>query len=88
MDRPGVGDPGGGVPSGVVSVLLVTHPRFTDHVAARAHPERPRRLEAVLAGIAGSGLAEAVIPMDPRPATDRDDRCGPPSAPSRGRSKS
>ena len=67
-----LGDPGGGVASGVVSVLLVTHPRFTDHVAARAHPERPRRLDAVLAGIAGSGLAEAVIPMDPRPATDRE----------------
>lgn len=58
------------LPSALVSVLLVTHPRFTDHVAAPGHPERPARLEAVLAGARHSDLADALIPLDPEPAPD------------------
>jgi acetoin utilization deacetylase AcuC-like enzyme len=53
-----------------VTVLLVTHPRFLDHDPGRGHPERPARLEAVLAGIEAAGVQEAVVPCAPRPATD------------------
>jgi acetoin utilization deacetylase AcuC-like enzyme len=52
-----------------VTVLLVTHPRFLDHDAGRGHPERPQRLEAVLAGIDAAGVGDAVSPLPPRPAT-------------------
>lgn len=52
-----------------MSVLLVTHPRFADHVAARGHPERPARLDAVLAGLRRSELADAVVPLAPEPAS-------------------
>jgi acetoin utilization deacetylase AcuC-like enzyme len=52
-----------------VSVLLVTHPRFVDHDAGRGHPERPQRLQAVLEGVERAGVAEALVPMAPRPAT-------------------
>src|SRR5436853_460855 len=52
-----------------VAVLLETHPRFLDHDTGRGHPERPARLEAVLAGIEGSGAGDAVRAVAPRPAT-------------------
>jgi acetoin utilization deacetylase AcuC-like enzyme len=52
-----------------VAVLLVTHPRFLDHVAGRSHPERPARLTAVEKGIEAAGVADALVPLAPRPAT-------------------
>jgi acetoin utilization deacetylase AcuC-like enzyme len=52
-----------------VAVLLLTHARFLDHEAGRSHPERPARLEAVLRGIEAAGVAEATVPVAPRPAT-------------------
>ncbi|MFL6204258.1 MAG: histone deacetylase [Acidimicrobiales bacterium] len=52
-----------------MSVLLVTHERYLDHDVGRGHPERPDRLRAVLAGIDGAGLADAVTRATPRPAT-------------------
>ncbi|MGI8663036.1 MAG: histone deacetylase family protein [Acidimicrobiales bacterium] len=52
-----------------MEVLLLTDPRFADHVAGAHHPERPERLGAVLDAIAGAGLAEAVEPVTPRAAT-------------------
>ena len=48
--------------------LLLTHPRYLDHDTGRGHPERPARLEAVLAGVQAAGLGEAVTPVEPRPA--------------------
>jgi hypothetical protein len=36
----------------MAKVLLSTDPRFLDHLTGAHHPERPARLEAVLAGIA------------------------------------
>jgi acetoin utilization deacetylase AcuC-like enzyme len=55
-----------------VRVLLETHPRFLDHDTGRGHPERPARLQAVLAGIEAAGLAEAIVPVAPEPATRED----------------
>jgi acetoin utilization deacetylase AcuC-like enzyme len=52
-----------------VAVLLVTHERFLEHDPGRGHPERPARLTAVLDGIHGAGLGDAIVPVAPRPAT-------------------
>ena len=57
------------IPSGLVSVLFVTHPHYLDHVAGPRHPERPARLEAVLEGLRRADLTDAVIPIEPRRAT-------------------
>lgn len=54
---------------GCLSLLLATSPRFLDHQAGFGHPERPARLEAVLAGIETAGLSDALRPFAPRPAT-------------------
>ncbi len=50
-------------------MLLETHEAFLDHLPGGGHPERPARLEAVLAGIRAAGVSEALIPVAPRPAT-------------------
>jgi acetoin utilization deacetylase AcuC-like enzyme len=52
----------------LVRVLFATHAAYLDHVAGRGHPERPARLEAVLAGLRFAGLDEAMIPLEPAPA--------------------
>jgi len=53
----------------VAPVLLATHPRFGDHDTGPGHPERPARLGAVLDGLSAAGLDEAMVRVDPRPAT-------------------
>ncbi|HYF45208.1 MAG TPA: histone deacetylase, partial [Acidimicrobiales bacterium] len=50
-------------------VLLATHPRLLEHDTGPGHPERPARLSAVLDGIAAAGLDDALLRVDPRPAT-------------------
>ncbi|MCU1451704.1 MAG: putative deacetylase [Acidimicrobiales bacterium] len=50
-------------------VLVETHPRYLAHDAGRGHPERPARLEAVLAGLEAAGLGDALVWGEPRPAT-------------------
>ncbi|MEY2430570.1 MAG: hypothetical protein QOC92_295 [Acidimicrobiaceae bacterium] len=50
-------------------VLFATHERYLDHLAGRRHPERPARLEAVIAGVEAADLGDAVVPFAPRPAT-------------------
>ena len=52
-----------------MSVLFVTHPHYLEHLAGRHHPERPARLDAVVAGAHASGLRDALVPLAPRPAT-------------------
>ena len=52
-----------------LSVLLSTSPRFLEHDAGRGHPERPARLGAVLDGARRGELADAVLLVEPRPAT-------------------
>jgi acetoin utilization deacetylase AcuC-like enzyme len=48
---------------------LATHPRYLDHDAGHGHPERPARLEAVLAGARYGGVEDDVVYLEPRPAT-------------------
>jgi acetoin utilization deacetylase AcuC-like enzyme len=52
-----------------VAALLLTHARYLDHEPGRGHPERPARLQAVLDGIHGAGLTDAIQPAVPRAAT-------------------
>jgi len=52
-----------------VTVLFATHTAYLDHLAGPRHPERPERLGAVLDGVATAGLADALVPVEPRPAT-------------------
>jgi acetoin utilization deacetylase AcuC-like enzyme len=51
-----------------LSVLLATHPRYLDHLTGAHHPERPARLDAVLAGVTAAGLGDALVPFEPQPA--------------------
>jgi acetoin utilization deacetylase AcuC-like enzyme len=50
-------------------MLLVTHEAFDHHDTGAHHPERPARLGAVTRGLASAGVAEAMVPLAPRPAT-------------------
>ena len=52
-----------------MAILLLTHPRYLDHDAGAHHPERPARLDAVLAGARAAGIGEALVPVAPRAAT-------------------
>jgi acetoin utilization deacetylase AcuC-like enzyme len=49
-----------------VTVLFATHAAYLDHLAGPRHPERPERLGAVLDGVAAAGLADAMVPVEPR----------------------
>ena len=55
---------------GVVAVLWITDDRFLDHDTGRAHPERPARLRAVIDGVRQADLGDALVPTEPRLATD------------------
>ena len=62
-----------------MSVLLATHAAYLDHLTGRHHPERPARLEAVLAGAQDAALVDALVPIEPRPAPRADlERVHPP----------
>ena len=52
-----------------MAVLFGTHPRCLDHDAGPNHPERPDRLEAVVAGVDAVGLGSDLARFQPRPAT-------------------
>jgi acetoin utilization deacetylase AcuC-like enzyme len=52
-----------------MTVLLGRHDAFAYHDTGRHHPERADRLGAVLAGIAASGVADALADFQPRLAT-------------------
>jgi acetoin utilization deacetylase AcuC-like enzyme len=52
----------------LVTVLFATHPAYLDHIAGRNHPERPARLEAVIAGSHLAGVADALVALEPQPA--------------------
>jgi acetoin utilization deacetylase AcuC-like enzyme len=51
-----------------VTVLFATHPLFLEHVTGAHHPERPSRLAAVATAACQPQLADAVTPLEPRPA--------------------
>ena len=50
-------------------MLFATHAAYLEHLAGPRHPERPERLGAVIDGVTEAGLAEAVVPIEPRAAT-------------------
>jgi acetoin utilization deacetylase AcuC-like enzyme len=50
-------------------LLVASDPRFEAHIAGAHHPERPARLEAVLAGIHAGADTEAIAHLEPRLAT-------------------
>ncbi len=52
-----------------MTVLFATHAAYLEHLAGPRHPERPERLGAVIDGVADAGLTEALVPLEPRPAT-------------------
>jgi acetoin utilization deacetylase AcuC-like enzyme len=52
-----------------MTILFVTHPQFARHDTGSGHPERPARLEAVLAGVTRADLDDAVVTVEPRAAT-------------------
>jgi acetoin utilization deacetylase AcuC-like enzyme len=63
-----------------VSIVFATHPRYLDHQTGHGHPERPARLEAVLLGARYGGVDDALIPIEPRPATREElERVHPPA---------
>ena len=51
-----------------MTVLFSTHPAYLEHIAGRQHPERPERLEAVIAGSRIAGIDDALTPLEPQPA--------------------
>lgn len=51
-----------------MSVLFATHPRYLDHVNGPAHPERPARLDAVIAGSRRADVVDALVMIEPSPA--------------------
>ena len=53
-------------------MLFSTHAAYLDHLAGPRHPERPERLEAVLAGVRRHGPADALVPLEPIAATRAD----------------
>ncbi len=53
-----------------MAVLWITDDRFLDHDTGRAHPERPARLRAVIDGVRRADLSDALVPTEPRMATD------------------
>jgi acetoin utilization deacetylase AcuC-like enzyme len=50
-------------------LLVAADPAFDGHDPGPGHPERVARLRAVAAGVAASGLEDAVVPLAPRDAT-------------------
>lgn len=52
-----------------MSLLFLTHEAYLDHVNGPTHQERPARLGAVIDGARDAGIAEALVPLEPRPAT-------------------
>jgi acetoin utilization deacetylase AcuC-like enzyme len=55
-----------------MTVLFATHPLFLEHLTGAHHPERPSRLGAVAAGAGNPTLSEAVVGLEPRPASRQD----------------
>jgi acetoin utilization deacetylase AcuC-like enzyme len=55
-----------------VSVLFVTHEAYLEHVTGPNHPERPSRLQAVIAGAKAWEVGDALVPLAPREATRAD----------------
>ncbi|MFV0309278.1 MAG: histone deacetylase family protein [Desertimonas sp.] len=52
-----------------MAVLFATHDRYLDHLTGSGHPERPSRMQAVVAAARDHAVADAIVALEPRPAT-------------------
>ena len=52
-----------------MSLLFLTHEAYLDHVNGPRHQERPERLGAVIDGCREAGIGDALVAVEPRPAT-------------------
>ncbi len=52
-----------------MSILFATHEAYLEHLVGPVHPERPERLGAVIDGARIGGFADALVPVDVRPAS-------------------
>ena len=50
-------------------LILAAWPELDRHDTGSWHPERPARVPAALSGIVDAGLADAVVPLEARPAS-------------------
>lgn len=55
-----------------MAVLFCADERFREHDTGPGHPERPARIDAVHEGVLAHGLAELLLPLSPREATDEE----------------
>ena len=53
-----------------MTTVLMADPIFREHLAGRAHPERPERYDAVIEGLARAGLLQRMRRAEARTATD------------------
>lgn len=53
-------------------MLFATHAAYLEHLAGPRHPERPERLEAVVAGARAVDIVDALVPLEPEPASRTD----------------
>src|SRR5438874_5130582 len=53
----------------MVAIVVETHPAYLSHDTGPGHPERPARLDAVLAGLEAAGVPDALVWAEPRRAT-------------------
>jgi acetoin utilization deacetylase AcuC-like enzyme len=53
-----------------MTTVLTADPIFREHLAGRAHPERPERYDAVVEGFARAGLLQRMRRMERRTATE------------------
>lgn len=49
--------------------MVETHPAYLEHETGAGHPERPARLDAVIAGLEASGVGEDLMWTEPRRAS-------------------
>jgi acetoin utilization deacetylase AcuC-like enzyme len=52
-----------------VPIVVETHPAYLAHDTGAGHPERPARLDAVVAGLEAAGLGDELVWVEPRPAS-------------------
>ncbi|MFM8650204.1 MAG: histone deacetylase [Actinomycetota bacterium] len=52
-----------------MSLLFLTHEAYLDHLNGPRHQERPARLGAVIDGCREAGVDDALVPVEPRPAS-------------------
>jgi acetoin utilization deacetylase AcuC-like enzyme len=55
-----------------MTVLFSGDPVFKEHLTPAGHPERPMRMDAVLAGVEANHLGEILAPLATRPATSEE----------------